>query len=185
MDKTLEKAMRLFWRNGYTGTSVRDLVENTGVAHAGLYSVFGDKDGLFIASLNKYANEILGENFRPLEQSDAGRDEIEVLFSKATGALGSGILRDGCFIANSAVEFAGSSGAVVEIVRRCFRRQVKAFEHALKNAVADGDARADLKVKQVANTMVTTFYGMSVLVRFGAPLSAIYDTAAAVVAQMD
>lgn len=29
-------------------------------------------------------------------------------------------------------------------LRRCFRREVKAFEHALKNAIENGDARVDL-----------------------------------------
>lgn len=43
VNDTMDKAMHLFWQKGYVETSVRDLVKYTGVAHAGLYSAFGDK----------------------------------------------------------------------------------------------------------------------------------------------
>ena len=184
-DELLIKAMHLFWHKGYAGTSVRDLVENTGVAHAGLYAAFKDKDGLFKASLRKYATEILGKNFANLEHLRAGRAEIETLFSNATKAFQSGILSKGCFVANSAVEFAGAPGPVTDIVTRCFNREVKAFEHALKNAVATGQARRDLKVTRVAHAMATTFFGMSAIARAGASRTAIKDAAAAAVAQMN
>ena len=181
----LDKAMRLFWRNGYADTSVRELVEHTGVAHAGLYAAFGDKDGLFKASLLKYVGEILGANFSTLERPGAGRAEIEALFDRAAEAFRSGILSKGCFVANSAVEFAGSPGPIADIVKRCFNREVKAFQHALTNAVATGKARSDLKIKRVANAMATTFFGMSAVARAGAPPSAISDAAAAAIALMD
>lgn len=64
VNETLDRAMHLFWKKGYVETSVRDLVEYTGVAHAGLYSAFGDKEGLFKAAVRKYclkiADEMLG-----------------------------------------------------------------------------------------------------------------------------
>lgn len=181
----LDKAMHLFWRKGYGETSIRDLVQSTGVAHAGLYAAFGDKDGLFKASIEKYASEILGANFATLERPEAGRAEIEALFNKASNAFQKGILSKGCFVANSAVEFAGSSGPIATFVRRCFLREVKAFENALQNAVASGAVRSDLKIKRVAHAMATMFFGMSAVARAGGPSAAIKDAAAVAIAQMD
>ncbi|MBI0383044.1 helix-turn-helix transcriptional regulator, partial [Streptomyces albiflaviniger] len=36
-EAALDAAMRLFWRNGYEGTSTSDLVDELGIARASLY----------------------------------------------------------------------------------------------------------------------------------------------------
>ncbi|MDJ0896698.1 MAG: helix-turn-helix domain-containing protein, partial [Alphaproteobacteria bacterium] len=41
--------MHQFWAKGYHDTSIRDLVERTGVNYYGLYGEFESKRGLFLA----------------------------------------------------------------------------------------------------------------------------------------
>lgn len=43
----LEGAMHIFWEKGYEATSIRDIVEKTGVNQFSIYNVYGDKQGLF------------------------------------------------------------------------------------------------------------------------------------------
>jgi TetR/AcrR family transcriptional regulator, copper-responsive repressor len=50
----LEKAMPLFWKQGYANTGLQDLEKVTGVNKSGLYSEFKDKEDLFLASLRYY-----------------------------------------------------------------------------------------------------------------------------------
>src|SRR5688500_18902266 len=52
--EVLEKAMLLFWRQGYEATSVRDLIEATGISSSSLYESFGDKRALYLAALRLY-----------------------------------------------------------------------------------------------------------------------------------
>ncbi|VAW53187.1 Transcriptional regulator, AcrR family, partial [hydrothermal vent metagenome] len=66
VDDALTKAMHLFWEKGYADTSIRDIAEHIGVSHAGIYSAFGDKKGLFKASIEKYSREVLDVMFSPL-----------------------------------------------------------------------------------------------------------------------
>ena len=46
--------MREFWQRGYFATSMENLVSATGVNRSGIYTDFGGKDALFLASLKAY-----------------------------------------------------------------------------------------------------------------------------------
>ena len=50
-EKALEKALEVFWRKGYDGTSLADLTEAMGINKPSLYSAFGNKEQLFIKAI--------------------------------------------------------------------------------------------------------------------------------------
>jgi len=68
----LDKAMRLFWTNGYSGTSVANLSSELGINTSSLYGTFGNKEQLFQDSLAHYVKQYVEANYRHLiEPSDA------------------------------------------------------------------------------------------------------------------
>lgn len=48
--------MKVFWAEGYEGASIDQLARQTGMPRATLYQVYGDKQGLFLASVAHYAD---------------------------------------------------------------------------------------------------------------------------------
>src|SRR5258708_39209838 len=48
-EEVLEKAMPVFWKHGFSDTTLQDLERATGVNKSGLYTEFRDKDDLFEA----------------------------------------------------------------------------------------------------------------------------------------
>ncbi len=53
-ETALDRAMTVFWRNGYEGSSLHDLTEAMGIGAPSLYAAFGSKEGLFRAVLDRY-----------------------------------------------------------------------------------------------------------------------------------
>lgn len=53
-EQLVDSAMAVFWKSGYFATSMEDLVAATGVSRGGIYTDFGGKDALFLASLKAY-----------------------------------------------------------------------------------------------------------------------------------
>ena len=53
-DKVLLAAAHAFWERGYHATSVDDICAATGLLRGSLYGAYGDKHGIFVASLNRY-----------------------------------------------------------------------------------------------------------------------------------
>lgn len=53
-DEALDRAMTVFWRQGYEGASMTDLTQAMGINSPSLYACFGSKEGLFKAVLDRY-----------------------------------------------------------------------------------------------------------------------------------
>src|SRR5258708_38243130 len=53
-DEALERAMDVFWRQGYQATSLSDLTAAMGINPPSLYAAFGDKEHLFLAAVERY-----------------------------------------------------------------------------------------------------------------------------------
>ena len=185
VNETLDKAMHLFWEKGYIETSVRDLVKCTGFAHAGLYSAFGDKEGLFKAAVRKYCLKIADEMFGVLDRSNAGRTEIEHVFKLILQMKKDGRLRNGCMLVNTAIEFAETDEELKNMVLGNFNKLEKAFSRALAHAVAAGEVRNDLPVKRIAISMATTIHGLAALSRAGLSFSAIEEAILATLEQLE
>ena len=54
IDRALDRALQVFWRKGYEGTSLSDLTKAVGVNRPSLYAAFGDKEALFRKALDRY-----------------------------------------------------------------------------------------------------------------------------------
>ena len=57
-DKALEKAVQLFWSNGYATTGMAELQSQMGIGRKSLYDTFGNKRELFIKVLQSYSNTV-------------------------------------------------------------------------------------------------------------------------------
>jgi AcrR family transcriptional regulator len=101
----LDRAIPVFWKHGFANTTVQHLEEATGVNKSGLYSEFKDKEDLFLASLERYAQTRGAEI---LTAQPLGWGNIERFLS-----LGFGCDDDqrGCFAVNSMRELAGHATA--------------------------------------------------------------------------
>ena len=53
-EEALDRAMTVFWRQGYEGASLANLTEAMGINSPSLYACFGSKEGLFKAVLERY-----------------------------------------------------------------------------------------------------------------------------------
>jgi AcrR family transcriptional regulator len=100
-EEVLEKAMPVFWKRGYSDTSLQDLERATGVNKSGLYTEFRDKEDLFVACLRHYLES--QEKRGLLTKEPLGWKNIETFLKN--GPLNKGE-QQGCFSVNSMREIA-------------------------------------------------------------------------------
>jgi AcrR family transcriptional regulator len=55
VDEALERAMRVFWEQGYEGASLTDLTAAMGITRTSMYAAFGNKEDLFRKALERYS----------------------------------------------------------------------------------------------------------------------------------
>lgn len=59
-EDVVDRAMQLFWRQGFNGTSTRDLQQAVDMRPGSIYAAFGSKEGLFKESLQHYSATMAG-----------------------------------------------------------------------------------------------------------------------------
>ena len=70
-DEALDRALQVFWRQGYEGASLSDLTEAMGISRTSMYAAFGNKEDLFRKALERYASGPASYTERALEQPTA------------------------------------------------------------------------------------------------------------------
>lgn len=164
-DTVLERAVDVFWQNGYAGTSLRDLTQATGLSSAALYHRFTDKDGLFVEALRRYADEGLVER---LARLSAARDSLGAIgaFLDELIAMSLGDPRHrGCLLVNTALDGAAMSDEARALVRTRFGEVEHFFAERLKQAVADGALDPKTDVAATATALLGTVFGIRVMAR--------------------
>lgn len=58
-DEVIDKSMLLFWQNGFSASSMQQVVQTTGLKPGSIYHAFGSKEGLFKEALESYAQKTL------------------------------------------------------------------------------------------------------------------------------
>ncbi len=99
--EVLEKALPVFWKHGFSDTSLQKLERATGVNKSGLYTEFRDKEDLFVACLRHYLES--QEKRALLTKEPLGWKNVETFLKN--GPLKKGE-QQGCFSVNSMREFA-------------------------------------------------------------------------------
>lgn len=181
----IQRATALFREHGYAETSTAMLTEALGVNKKSLYAEFGLKKALFEACLEHYNDTNVERNFSPLEQPEAGLDEVIALFTffgRAASGPAAGL---GCLLCNTAVEFGRDDPSGHRFVERYFKRISSALTHALRNAERDGRLYDGVDVKAEAQTLTASVLGLFVMLRAGAKPSLIKGAAQATVRQIE
>ena len=76
-EQTIEIAMHLYWRKGYGDTTLKDILDATGISKSSFYHAFGSKFQLFERCIERYRDRQLGQMMATLKQASSGRSFIE------------------------------------------------------------------------------------------------------------
>ena len=145
-DKALDLAMQVFWRKGYSETSYDDLVSETGVSRKSLYSVFGDKEELFLKALRHYCKTRIPVMFETLSKENLSLEDIHDLFLWLSGLTASGKLAQGCFMANTATDEMIRNPKVKAAYDRYIKTMIEMLDDGFRRAGLSKDKARELAV---------------------------------------
>jgi TetR/AcrR family transcriptional repressor of nem operon len=161
----LDKAIDLFWKQGYEGTSIEDLVGCMGLGRGSLYDTFGDKHTLYLAALSRYLATYEGQ-FAALQQQTGPLSEtLERFFQAHIEELLSDPGCRGCFLVNATIEMAPHDELVNQLIQSALQRIEEAFYRLLIQAQVAGDLSWTHDPHQLAHFLVGTLFSIRVLAR--------------------
>ena len=164
-DDLLDRAMDLFHRQGFNGTSTAELVDELAVNRKTMYAEFGSKQALFEAALEHYDQHSLGAVLRPTEAPGAGLDELRATFAGFASASKDWAQGRGCLLCNTAMERVTLDPGTGEYVDAYFGRLTAAFRGPLANAQSAGDLSASADIDDLAAFYVMALVGIATLAK--------------------
>ena len=165
----LNKAVELFRRQGFNGTSTAELVDELGVNRKSMYAEFGSKQQLFEAVLDHYNSNHLTRVLAPVEAPGAGIREIKQAFYGYASAIEGAFRGLGCLMCNTAAERGALDPSTGRFVTAYLERINQAFWRTLENAKESGEIISTVDTDEMAGFLTTSLIGVAASVRAEAP----------------
>ncbi|NEQ46850.1 MAG: TetR/AcrR family transcriptional regulator [Leptolyngbya sp. SIOISBB] len=179
----LSKAMAVFWEQGYTATSIQDLVEAMGIHRGSLYDTFQGKRQLFLEAIALYQDTIVQAAIAHLKAPGAARSAIERHFWQL--AERSAEQPCGCLITNTLVELAPEDAELVAILNQGIQQVEDAFFQALVRAQDQGEIGAHQDIRTLAHYLTTSLQGLRVMSRLNPHADSLKQTIRLILKALD
>ena len=161
-DAALDRAMDLFWRNGFEASSLSALLDAMAISRQSLYNTFGNKRELFLAVLDRYA-QMKALQRMTLQQPGAGLAEVQFYFERLIARMEAQPEYGACLMTVAAVELGLQDWAVKERIERHDKQLTEALEGALRVASTD----QSWEYRKQAKKLLALSKGLGVLARSG------------------
>lgn len=172
-DSALEKAMLVFWKNGYPGTSLSDLTNVMAINKSSLYAAFGNKEELFDQAIEFYLNKHGLVHSTDLFKKDLSlKERIRKHLFSIAGMLTDQALPTGCLICHATSEIAGSClpENSARNIKNINKNTISTLTNFFEKEQQQGNLIEGGSPKTIANYILTLQFGLAVSARNGSSI---------------
>lgn len=166
-DKALEQAMLLFWRKGYSATSMKELERVMGLTITSIYNAYGNKRALFEKALNYYLQNILFKFIESLDSADSPENALKAILMEVIHLHVNPIHPGGCLVVLSILESEQhderSKNILTSALNLLRDRIIKRLEKDKQN----GEIALENDIQSIANHVTALITGMTTMARAG------------------
>lgn len=165
-DIVLERAMELFWKQGYEKTSMSDLVEHMGIHRKSLYDTFGDKHALYLKVIDRYGEYSTAKLYTETLRAKTARQAIQNIFDYIIE--GNENKHWGCLFVNAATEMGPWDKEVEAKTEEAFRNAEEFIAAIIRKGQEAGEFSSRYDAEILGEILHNTLLGLRVLVRTSA-----------------
>ncbi len=161
--RIVEKSAGVFNTRGYFGSSMSDLVHETGLEKGGIYNHFGSKEELAFEAFD-YATGIMRERFRSaLADREGALERLFAVVDVLGGLVDDPPVAGGCPILNTAVESDDAHLPLKERAREAMTSWHRLVGSITKEGVRTGELKPGTDPYTVASVITATLEGAVML----------------------
>lgn len=159
-EQVLTSIMVKFWQQGYEATGMRDLVETTGLRASSLYHNFGNKEDLFLLSLDFYIENIISPRINKYLHQENPVLGLQQFFTSCFSDLPKDMNGTACLMLNTMAELASHNDNVRAKLKADEKQLKKEFSAVIERAKSTEQISLDLDTAQLADQLVLTLNGL-------------------------
>lgn len=161
--RIVELAAPIFNQRGYTGCSMQQIMEATGLEKGGIYRHFASKEELAVEAFRYSIQRVMearsGAIDRTLSPLEMLRQYIALFVAKPSPVPG------GCPIMNTAIDADDGNSALRNQVRESLKNWRGRVEEVAEQAIQRRQIRKSVPPRQVATTIIATLEGALMMSR--------------------
>ncbi|WP_411150729.1 TetR/AcrR family transcriptional regulator [Streptomyces sp. A30] len=166
-DAALERAVHVFWEQGYEGASLTDLTSAMGITRTSMYAAFGNKEDLFRKALERYTEGPASYGARAVREPTARQVAIAFLSGSVRATTSPGCPA-GCLGVQGSLA-AGDSGRNARDALIAWRNEATSLlRDRFQRAVDEGDLLPGTDPGLLARYLMTVANGIAVQAAGGA-----------------
>ncbi len=165
INEALTSAMGLFWLNGYSNTSIDNLLESMDIGKGSFYQAFDNKRDLYIQTLELYKNQSR-YFFEEISSNGKGINRLKNYFISLIDEMyKEDFVQRGCFLCNASIENSGKDNEITEIVSSGYKEVINKLKDIVEESQSLGEIRKDLKPDDTAHWLFSSSYGLLMLAK--------------------
>jgi TetR/AcrR family transcriptional repressor of nem operon len=158
--KALEKALRLFWLQGYEKTSLKELLKEMDILNGSFYNCFGSKKNLFLKSLENYGQTNAHMREELFSSGKSFKECIRVLFNKSFDKQMDKDEPKGCFLVNCISPEVMAEAEIKDFIRKELNEFEYFLEKQISKAIESGELENQLDSKMTAGLIMAYLQGI-------------------------
>lgn len=164
-EEVIDKAIGVFWKNGYEASSTEMLLEAMGIGKGSFYLAFkGGKQELFERAMQQRSNRGIESLEKRFQES---RDKLEFLKSLFYAILDEDSPRyqNGCLLGNAVAELSNVQSELKEKAAFLLIRLENMFLKIIQECQANGSLSKQEQPEVLAKYLLTVWNGLNISVR--------------------
>jgi TetR/AcrR family transcriptional regulator, transcriptional repressor for nem operon len=161
-EEVLDKALNLFWKKGYNGTSIRDIEKATGLGRSSLYNTFGGKEALFFVTLKRYLSKQRRDISIALIDAKSPIKAIRAMMRNSFTEKTKDMQKMGCFMLNSTTELANCNSTFNRFALEYNKSVKQMFVNLIEQAKQAGEISSSKDSKDLANYLFSSIQGFKI-----------------------
>ena len=164
-NRIVETARELFYLQGFSNTSVDDIIKKSGVKKGNLYFYFKSKDALGYAVLNRFTEDFMERHQHFAAKPGRPLQKIYRMLDRMERNLRERNCRGGCPFGNFAIEMSDIHEGFRKRVEKVFDVWTDQLQEILDAAKLDGEIHRSLDTQALAQLLVAAMEGATMLAK--------------------
>jgi AcrR family transcriptional regulator len=166
--------MKLFWAQGYEGTTLSDLQKAMGgITAPSFYAAFGSKEELFREVVELYKKTEGAPVVKALLEGPTARESLEAMLQAAAESVCGQSNPRGCLMVVGGLTCAPVNKGIEDFLREQRAIREKVIRQRLRQGIADGDLPSSTDVNGLVSFYASVADGMAIRARDGASRKAL------------
>lgn len=154
-DRTREhiimKSAAIFNQRGYAGTSLNDIIADTGIKKGGIYRHFTNKDEIALEAYNYAASIVISKFAEAVDREQSASGRLLAFFRVYEDVVDNPPFVGGCPMQNTAVESDDTHTELRDRARQGLHNHLDMIKSIILNGINSGEFKEDLNADALAS----------------------------------